>query len=184
MNSLSSFLLIIKGKKHMDTGSEFLHQASRRFAESFERINHAVGQLDDGDAWYRPSATSNSIGIILQHLTGNLSQWICSAIGGDDYTRNRPAEFLEQSRSSRQELLSAFNQIGNRIQNILKSTPPESLAEKRRVQGLDETVMSAILKACTHCELHAGQVVYIAKMILGDRYTVLWKPATKEQGLA
>lgn len=168
----------------MDTGSEFLHQASRRFAESFERIIHAVGQLSDEHVWHRPGEASNSIGIILQHLTGNLNQWVCSAVGGDDFTRNRPSEFLEKSRSSKQEMLAAFNRLGGRIQEILRATPPESLSESRRIQGYEENVMSAIFKACTHCELHAGQIVYIAKLDLGKRYDDFWKPATKEQGLA
>lgn len=167
----------------MDIGSEFLRQASRRFAESFERINHAIGQLNDENIWYRPSEASNSIGIILQHLTGNLNQWVSSAVGGDAYKRNRSAEFIETSRASKEEMLAGFKQLGDRIQEILKATSPDSLLDSKRVQGFDENVMSAIFKACTHCELHAGQIVYIAKWILGNRYEELWKPVTKEQGL-
>jgi hypothetical protein len=168
----------------MDTGSEFLHQVSLRFAESFERIDHAVGQLSDEHLWHRPSAPSNSIGIILQHLTGNLNQWVCSAVGGDAYQRNRQAEFTEKAHASKKEMLTEFNRLGTRIREILKATQSDVLLAKKRIQGFDENVLSAILKACTHCELHAGQIVYIAKWILGNRYEELWKPATKEQGLA
>jgi hypothetical protein len=171
-------------KEFMDTNSEFLRQSSLRFAHSFDRINHAVNQLRDEHLWRRPSEASNSIGIILQHLTGNLNQWICSAVGGDSDHRNRPAEFIEKSRSSKKEILAEFNRLGNRIQEILKATPPGSLLDSRRIQGFDEIVMSAIFQTCTHCELHAGQIVYIAKWILGDRYSKLWKPATSEQGSA
>lgn len=167
----------------MNTGSEFLLQASHCFAESFERINHAISQLSDEHIWHRPSEASNSIGIILQHLTGNLNQWVSSAIGGDSYKRNRSAEFIEKSHASREEMLAGFNQLGDRIQEILKATRSDSLLDSKRIQGFDENVISAIFKACTHCELHAGQIVYIAKWILGNRYKELWKPATKEQGL-
>jgi hypothetical protein len=167
----------------MDTGSEFLNQSSRRFAESFGRIRHAVNQLGGGDIWRRPSETSNSIGIIVQHLTGNLNQWICSALGGDPDTRKRFLEFSTESFADKKEMMSGFEELGSRVLQIIGALPAASLLDAKRIQGREENTLSAIYKACTHLEIHAGQIMYIAKLILGDKYTEFWRPSTHEEGL-
>jgi hypothetical protein len=167
----------------MDTSSEFLRQTSFRFIQSFDRINHAIRQLDDRQVWHRPSAESNSVGIILQHLEGNLRQWICSALGGDEYLRVRTAEFAAESRVPKEQLLSNFSRLGNRVQEIVAAISSASLLDRKRIQGFDETVMSALYNAACHLELHAGQILFITKLLLGRNYKEYWKPETREQGL-
>lgn len=167
----------------MDIGSEFLRQSSLRFNRSFDRINHAVRQLDDRQLWQRPSAESNSVGVILQHLSGNLRQWVCSALGGDEYVRVRAAEFVTESRLPKEQLLPTFNRIGDRIQEIVVAIPSASLLDRKRIQGFDETVMSALYDTASHLELHAGQILFIVKLFLGNTYKEYLKPETREQGL-
>jgi len=167
----------------MGIGSEFSRQSSSRFSRSFDRINHAVRQLDDRQIWHRPSPESNSLGIILQHLSGNLRQWVCSAFGGDEYVRVRAAEFTTESRLPKSQLLSTFNQLGDRVQEIVEAVPSASLLDRKRIQGFDETVMSALYDAASHLELHTGQILFIAKLLLGNKYKEYWKPETHEQGL-
>jgi hypothetical protein len=167
----------------MNANSEFLRQSSLRFTRSFDRITHAIRQLTDQQIWQRPSKMSNSIGIILQHLSGNLNQWVCAAIGGDQYQRKRSAEFTSESQSSKEHTLLAISQLANRIQEIIIHIPSESLLDSKRIQGFDENVLSAIYAASTHLELHAGQIVYIAKLLLDDKYIEHWRPANPEQGM-
>jgi len=52
----------------------------------------------------------------------------------------------------------------------------------RRIQGFDDTVMSALIAALTHLELHTGQISFLTKLMLDREYKVHWKPANKEQG--
>ena len=166
----------------MDTGKEFLNQSAVRFAYAFDRIEHVLKGLTDDQIWKKPSPESNSIGIIIQHITGNLSQWICEAVGGDRYKRNRPAEFKQESRHSKSVISESLRRLSFRIREILETASPDILLENKRIQGIDENVLSAIYKACTHLELHAGQIVYIAKLYLGPVYDEFWKPLNVEQG--
>lgn len=163
-------------------GDAFIDQTSKQFDEGFKRILHAVEQLDDKLIWQRPSSHSNSIGIILQHLTGNLNQWVCAAIGKETYQRDRPREFKESDKRPKDTIVKEFSDLHDRIQHILKSLDLSTLLSSRRIQGLDESVLSALYKAATHLELHAGQIVYIAKYFLNEKYDVSWKPSNKEQG--
>lgn len=166
----------------MQVENEFLKIISARFSAAFERITHAVGQLDDEQIWHRPTGSSNSVGIILQHLWGNLHQWIYSGIGGHAFERNRPAEFLELNKVPKSELLEQVGVLDKKVQETLLHVAPESLLSHRRIQGFDETVMSALIAALTHLELHAGQISFLAKLMLDTEYKVQWKPLNKEQG--
>jgi hypothetical protein len=162
--------------------NEFLKIISVRFSKAFERIYHGIDQLNNQQIWHRPSSNSNSIGIILQHLNGNLNQWICSAVGGEEYQRNRGEEFKEKDHLSKKDIIIKTDQLKEKITGIISQIPAGSLLSYRRIQGFDETVMSALITALTHLELHAGQIIYISKLILGNDYKESWKPASPEQG--
>ncbi len=149
---------------------EFLNWVQNRMESAFVGIEGAVNQLDEKQLWHRPSSKSNSVGIILQHLTGNLNQWVLDALGGSGYRRNRPLEFEDKSQKSKREILENFVQLGKNIQNTIATIPPGSLLEPRRIQDSDQTVFSALMLAITHMNLHAGQILYIAKMLLNEKY--------------
>jgi hypothetical protein len=117
----------------MQIENELLKIISVRFSKAFERIAHAVHQLDDQQIWYRPSSNSNSVGIILQHLSGNLNQWICSAIGGEAFERHRPKEFTDLNAIPQKELLQKMTVLDKKIQNVILQITPESLLSHHRI---------------------------------------------------
>jgi hypothetical protein len=160
----------------MNTEIEFLKQTSDRFKEAFDRSLKAINQLDAQQIWIRPSSESNSVGIILQHLIGNLKQWVCAGIGGVDFHRNRPEEFKDEAHPSRDEIVGKFIELAHAIEAVLNRIPADSLHSPRRIQGTDATVMSALLKALTHLEFHEGQILYIAKLLLNEKYVEIWGP--------
>jgi hypothetical protein len=160
----------------MKTEMDFLRQTSERFKEGFERMSAAINQLDTHQIWTRPSSESNSVGIIIQHLIGNLNQWVCAGIGGSDFRRNRPEEFKDNQQISKGEILKKIADLSSAIENVLSCVPPDSLHDPKRIQDLDVTVMLALYKAITHFEFHEGQVLYIAKLLLNEKYVGIWGP--------
>ncbi|MFZ1978824.1 MAG: DUF1572 family protein [Bacteroidota bacterium] len=166
----------------MQIENELIKIFSSRFSKAFERISHSIRQLDNKQIWYRPSSSSNSVGIIVQHLSGNLNQWVCSAIGGETFQRNRPQEFIESEMISKREILLKITELDKKIQSIVLQIKPEFLLSSRRIQGFDETVLSALIAALTHFELHSGQITFLAKLMLDKEYKTSWQPMNKEQG--
>jgi uncharacterized damage-inducible protein DinB len=160
----------------MKTEIEFLNQTSDRFREGFDRILKAINQLDDRQTWMRPSSESNSVGIILQHLIGNLNQWVCAGVGGADFQRNRPEEFRDQQHSSKNEIVQKFVNLANAVEEVISHVKPDSLLSPVRIYHTDLTVMSAFYKAVTHFEFHEGQILYIAKLLLNEKYLGIWGP--------
>jgi hypothetical protein len=162
----------------------FLDQARSRLTKSVERIEHSLDQLKDEQVWWRPNESLNSIANLILHLCGNLRQWIISGVGGASDIRDRPQEFAERQRIPKRELLRRLKETAQEADKVLNNVNPTSLLERRRVQGFDESVLSAIWGSLTHFDGHTQEIVYITRLQLGSDYRFAWVPATPEQGAA
>jgi hypothetical protein len=165
-----------------NVGVTFVAQARRRLVASRDRIKHCVEQLDDAQVWWRPQESMNSIANILLHLCGNLRQWILSGIGRAADVRDRPKEFSEREPISRQELLLRLEEVIGAADKVLAGLTDATLLEPRRIQGFDETVLSAVFDTLAHLSGHTQEIVFITRSQLGHAYQFAWKPATREQG--
>ena len=161
---------------------EFLNETNRRIDIAHERIIHCLGQLKEEHIWNRPNPNVNSIGIILNHLCGNLRQWIISGIGVAKDVRNRPLEFKDDAKLSKAELLNEFKRTINDCKDAIESFDPDDILEVRRIQEFDRTALRAIYGTITHLEHHTGQITYITRLLIRDQYKLRWVPQTKEQG--
>src|SRR5436190_508337 len=76
-------------------GPAFVDAARQTFAGAAKKILHCLGQLSAEDVAWRPHPTHNSIAIVINHLCGNVRQWIVSGVGGAADVRDRPGEFVD-----------------------------------------------------------------------------------------
>ena len=53
----------------------------RVYDEGIERIKKVLTLLSEDEVWYRPNDESNSVGNLVLHLCGNVTQWVGSGIG-------------------------------------------------------------------------------------------------------
>lgn len=152
----------------METGTAFLAQSREYLTGHYlPKILAAVDQLSDADLWWRPNDISNSVGNLLLHLAGNITQWIVGGVGQVAGDRDRAAEFDRRDPLSRAELLARFRNAVLAAEAVIAGTGPESLGEPRRIQGRDVTVLSAIYHVIEHFSTHTGQILYIAKLRSG-----------------
>jgi hypothetical protein len=163
-------------------GTAVLSEARRTFSHSMGKIRNCLEQLGEEDVRWRPHPTHNSIAIIVNHLCGNVRQWIVSGVGGAPDARNRPAEFADPGPAARAHLLRKLEQVVAEADAALAGLDPGRLLEVRRIQGFEVTLLHAILDTSAHFVGHTHQIVYITRMRLGDAYRFEWQPATPEQG--
>jgi hypothetical protein len=172
----------MNNQANQDIGQAFLTEARRRLADCHARIGHCLGQLDDTQLWWRPRPSLNSIGNLLLHLGGNLRQWIVCGVGGAPDSRDRPGEFAERGPLARAELLGPLGQVVAEADAVLARVGGRQLLEPRRIQGFEETVLSAVSGSLSHLAGHTQEIVYITRLLRGDAYQFAWVPRTPEQG--
>lgn len=168
----------------MSVGRAYLAEARRTLAKCHERIGHCLGQLDDAQAWWRPREGMNSIANIILHLCGNVRQWVIASVTGAADTRDRPGEFAERGPLSRDELARRLDAVVAEADAVLAAVTDAQLLEPRRVQGFDETVLSALHDSITHFNGHTQEIVSLTRLQLGEAYRFAWVPSTPEQGAA
>lgn len=166
------------------TGSvetSFLIAAKGNLESSAAKIRHCVGQLDDEQLWWRPTPLQNSIGNLILHLCGNVGQWIISGVGGTKDVRDRPSEFAADKRLPKTELSALLDACVEQAGRTLATTPDPAVLSRRRIQGFDTTVLSAVLNSVSHFQGHTQEIISLTRQQLGERYTFDFIPTTAEQ---
>jgi uncharacterized damage-inducible protein DinB len=162
-------------------GQVYIEEARRRLTACHERISHCLNQLNDAQIWWRPTESMNSIANVVLHLCGNLEQWILAGVGGAVAHRNRPLEFSERTQIPKEQLSQRLSARVSQVEEVLAKVNDAQLLERRRIQGYEETVLSAIFETLAHFNGHTQEIVYITRLQLGDSYRFAWIPSTPEQ---
>ena len=150
--------------------SAFIEESKNRVSMARRTINNALDQLHDDDVWWAPAEGCNCIGVIIQHLLGNLRQYIISGVGGEEDVRDRPREFRIEERTPKSDLQKRLNDMLDRVVETYSRMDPSTLVHEKMIQNRARTLLGAIYQTMAHLELHAGQICYIARMKLGDAY--------------
>lgn len=131
-------------------------------------LRACLEKLSEEDVWWRPNAQSNSAGNLLLHLCGNLRQWVIHGVGGASDVRQRNTEFAERGPLPKAELLAKLETTLAEVDAVLQRVSAEELQQPRKIQGFDQTVLSAIFHVVEHFSYHTGQIIYLTKMRTGQ----------------
>jgi uncharacterized damage-inducible protein DinB len=153
-----------------DAAQTFLEESRRYLRDVYPaNIDRAVSALTDDQVWWRPNESSNSIGNLLLHLTGNVREWIVGGVGRQPTERNRQQEFDERRKFPKHELLLRLRAVLAEADAVLATLRAGELGEGRQIHGSDTTVLKAIYHVVEHFALHTGQMQWIAKSEPGRR---------------
>ena len=143
----------------------FLSFSADKLRQLESRIEQCLDRLSPEQIWWRSSEENNSIGNLVLHLTGNVRQWILSAVGGAPDTRERDAEFAARSQANLREVRSRLADTVAQASMLIEGLPAERLAARIQVQGYEKTVLEAIYHVVGHFAEHTGQIIYITKTL-------------------
>jgi uncharacterized damage-inducible protein DinB len=152
----------------------FLRHARFRLLEDYlVKIVAAIAALSDEQVWRRPNESSNSIGNLLLHMSGNVRQWIISGVGGVEDSRDRASEFAARGSATMIELVESVRATLDEADAILAGIEDECAAANSdaplqrvcRPQAFEATVFDAIFHVVEHFSYHTGQIVFAAKWL-------------------
>ncbi len=147
-------------------GQAFLESAQFHLAEDFlPKIERCNESLNDEQVWWRANEQSNSVGNLLLHLSGNVRQWIICGLGGADDKRNRDSEFAQREMIPRSEVFGRLKQTVEEAVHVLAQLDPDTLLEMRLIQGLEVSMIEAILHVVEHFSMHTGQIILLTKQL-------------------
>jgi uncharacterized damage-inducible protein DinB len=146
------------------------------------QIRQCVEALDDEQIWWRPNESSNSIGNIVLHVSGSLNHFLNRQIGGFDYDRNREAEFAERRHLPKAELLQIFDDMAAKAEQTFNALTPERLGDPSPEPKMSKVVVQDLIGVATHLANHAGQILWITKMLREGSLDEVWMRTHKHLG--
>src|SRR5882672_10447168 len=139
----------------------------------------AMEQCPDDALFESLDAESNSISIIVKHLSGNMrSRWTdFLTTDGEKPDRDRDSEF-EAPPATRIGLVDMWESGWKMVFDSLAPLTEADLGRTIPIRGEAHSVMQAINRQLAHYAYHVGQIVYLAKHFAGSE----WKSLTVPRG--
>jgi Protein of unknown function (DUF1572) len=146
-----------------------LTNAIKQFEYYKSLADKTIAQLTETQLFIKPSSGSNSISIIVQHISGNmLSRWTdFLSTDGEKEWRNRDAEF-EETITEKKALLDYWEKGWNCLFTALNSLTGDDLMTIVYIRNMGQTAVDAIARQLCHYSYHVGQIVFMGKMLKDD----------------
>ncbi len=162
-----------------DATPAMCREADRLYGEYLDKIERSAGLLSAEQLWWRPNPACNSVGNLLLHLCGNLSQWVLAGLGGEAFERDRPAEFAAEGGDDARALLARLRAVVERCRRVAATRSDEDLRRTHVIQGYTHTGFGVLLHTVEHMAYHTGQIVHIVKQLLGGPAEIEFYPHLK-----
>ena len=144
---------------------EFIEQSIIRMEENNERIQKCLAMLSEEEVWQKPNPSSNSVGNLILHLCGNITQWIIASLGKIEDKRQRDLEFSTTGGFSKAELLDKILNTVAEANQTIRNLSEAELLEKKEVQGFDYSGIGIIIHVVEHYSYHAAQIAFWTKLL-------------------
>ena len=158
---------------------EYLENITTQFKSYKEVTDKTIAQLEEKDLHWKYNEESNSIASIMIHMSENmLSRWtdFFTSDGEKDW-RDRDAEF-ETHDLSKNELIAQWEKGWNCLFYALNSLNEENFNQPILIRNKQVKLIESITRQIAHFPYHIGQIAYVGKMILNDK----WQTASIAKG--
>jgi len=144
--------------------------------------DRAMAQCPDEALFTALDAESNSIAIIVKHMSGNMrSRWLnFLTTDGEKPDRNRDTEF-ETPPKTRAELIEMWERGWKFLFDALEPLTEAALTQTVTIRTEPHSVMQAINRQVAHYAHHVGQILFLAKHLTFTK-TGKWETLSVPRG--
>ena len=164
----------------METSIAYLDSVRKQFLYYKALGEKTFDQLEPEQLFVSLNENTNSIAVIVKHLSGNmLSRWTDFLNSdGEKEWRNRDDEF-EATIDSKEVLLAFWNKGWDCFLTTLNDLKPEQLSQIIYIRNEGHTVVEAINRQLAHYSYHIGQIVFYGKLLKTSEWNSLSIPKNK-----
>lgn len=155
----------------------YLEDVQKLFLYYKHLVDSTLSQLSDSQLFWRYNEESNSVAVLIQHISGNMKSRFTDFLtsDGEKEWRNRDAEF-ELADQDKNRLFREWNEAWDNLFNTLKCLEFEDLGKLIYIRNQGHTVVEAINRQLAHYPYHVGQIVMLGKMMKGNNWKSLSIP--------
>ena len=184
LTSINQHILNFAKNQSMATslGIAYLETVIKRLKYYKQLADKTFEQLSDSELHYATNEASNSIAVIVQHMSGNmLSRWTDFLNSdGEKEWRNRDDEFDVHSYSKKQ-IIDLWEKGWTCMLGTLTSLKEDDLLKTVYIRKDPLLVVDAINRQLAHYPYHIGQIIYAGKLIRNEQWKNLSIPKGKSE---
>lgn len=135
----------------------------------------AMEQVDYEHFFTQINDDSNSLYLIIKHLSGNMqSRWTdFLTTDGEKPWRVRDNEFEQNEKPSHDEIMLLWNRGWSCLLNTLEGLTEKNLADIVTIRSEPHSVLEAINRQIAHYSYHTGQIVFLCKQLQASGWQTL-----------
>ncbi|MFZ1322801.1 MAG: DUF1572 family protein [Ignavibacteria bacterium] len=162
-------------------GKHYLENIRSEFRKLKSLGDNSFSQIRDEEFFLSPDEESNSIAIIIRHMSGNmLSRWTdFLTTDGEKKFRNRDEEFEKLFYTDKDDIILRWENGWDCVFNAVDALKEEDLLKEIKIRNEPHSVIEAINRQLSHYSYHIGQIIYIAKQIRNKNWNPLSIPRGK-----
>jgi hypothetical protein len=164
-----------------DIGSAYIHDLIAQFAFLKRLADKAIARLTDQELFRTIDRESNSVGVIMKHVGGNLrSRWLeFLTSDGEKPDRNRDDEF--EPAPSRAQVQDIWERGWKILLDELSRLTPPDLTSPVYIRSEPHSVIKAANRSLQHTAYHVGQIVFLAKHLKAGAWESLSIPKGRSE---
>jgi len=144
---------------------ELVKNSLYRMDESTRMIRKCLDQISEEELWLKPNDSLNSIGNLILHLSGNITQYVIASLGETEDNRNRDLEFSKQGGLTKSEVLKKLTDTVDLAKRVIFDAKLNQFLRIRSVQGFTFSGIGVIIHAVEHYSYHTGQIAFWVKQL-------------------
>jgi len=166
-----------------DFAAHYLDEAHRQMRGHKRLAEGAMAQLKDNELFITLDPESNSIALIVKHMSGNMRSRFTGFLttDGEKSDRHRDQEFEISPATTRSDLTKWWEEGWAQVFAAIEALKPDDVMRKVTIRGEPHTVMQAINRQIAHYAYHTGQIVFMAKHIRSGKWKSLSIPRGKSE---
>jgi Protein of unknown function (DUF1572) len=159
----------------------YADEARRSFRGYKRMADGTFAQLSDEQFFHVPDPESNSVAMLVKHISGNMrSRWTdFLTTDGEKPDRDRDQEFVITAADTRQELIRRWEESFTTVFGTLQRLTPEDFDKTVYIRGEPHTILQAINRSLNHVAGHISQIVFLGKLLRGADWKTLSIPRGK-----
>lgn len=166
----------------MTIASEYITICIKNLQDIKLQAEKAIEQLTDEQLHFQLGPESNSIVIIVKHISGNMiSRWTgFFTSDGEKPNRNRDNEFIDDV-TNKAHLMQVWEDGWKVLFDVVLKIKEEDLLREITIRKQPHTVINALNRQIVHYSHHIGQIVFLSKHLAGSNWRTLSIPRGKSE---
>lgn len=151
--------------------ADYLRNSKQQFESYKEVADKTIMQLTEKDLYWKYNDESNDIACIIVHMSENmLSRWTdFFNSDGEKESRNRENEFAAQ-KLNYTELIEQWEKGWTCLFNALDSINESNFDQPILIRNKKVKLIESVTRQLAHYPYHIGQIAFIGKMILNEKW--------------